>query len=56
MMEDSSQKPIDYFLNSFCIKLVTHYLIARNFAVMYLYKEIEFKPNHEVYMLFENEF
>ena len=53
MMGDSSQKGIDYFLNPFCIKLATNDLIACDFAAMYLYKEIKFKPNH-VHMLFEN--
>ena len=41
----SSQKSIDFLLNSFCIKLVTIHLSACNFAIVYLYKEIKFKPN-----------
>ena len=31
-------------LNPFCIKLVTIHLSACNFAIVYLYKEIKFKP------------
>ena len=41
----TSQKSIDFFLNSSCIKCVTFYLSVCNFAIMYLYKEIKFKPN-----------
>ena len=41
----SSQKSIDFLLNPFCIKLVTIYLSACYFAIMYLYKEIKFKTN-----------
>ena len=40
----SSQKSIDFHLNPFCIKLVTIYFSACNFAIVYLYKEIKFKP------------
>ena len=40
----SSQKSIDFRLNPFCIKRVTIYFSACNFAIMYLYKEIKFKP------------
>ena len=41
----SSQKSIDFLLNPFCIKLVTIHFSACNFAIVYLYKEIKFKPN-----------
>ena len=41
----SSQKSTDFLLNPFCLKLETIYLSACIFAVMYLYKEIKFKPN-----------
>ena len=40
----SSQKPIDFFLNPFCIKLVTFHFSPCNFAIVYLYKEIKSKP------------
>ena len=35
---------IDFLLNPFCIKFVTIYLSDCNLAIMYLYKEIKFKP------------
>ena len=41
----SSQKSIDFLLNPFCINLVTIHFSACNFAIVYLYKEIKFKPN-----------
>ena len=41
----SSQKSIDFHLNPFCIKLVTIHFSACNFASVYLYKEIKFKPS-----------
>ena len=41
----SSQKSIDFLLNPFCIKLVTIHFSACNFAIVYLNKEIKFKPN-----------
>ena len=41
----SLQKSIEFLLNPFCIKLVTIHFSACNFAIVYLYKEIEFKPN-----------
>ena len=37
-------KSIDFLLNPFCIKLVTIHLSACNFAIVYLYKEMKFKP------------
>ena len=40
----SSQQSIDFLLNPFGIKLVTIHLSACNFAIVYLYKEIKFKP------------
>ena len=40
----SSQKSIDFLLNPFCIKLVTFHFSACDFAIVYLYKEIKFKP------------
>ena len=40
----SSQKSIDLLLNPFCIKLVTFHFSACDFAIVYLYKEIKFKP------------
>ena len=40
----SSQKSIDVLLNPFCIKLVTFHFSACDFAIVYLYKEIKFKP------------
>ena len=42
---NSSQRSIDFLLNLFCIKLVTIHFSACNFAIVYLYKEIQFKPN-----------
>ena len=45
----SSQKSIDYLLNPFCIKLVTIRFSACNFAIVYLYKEIKFKPTISYY-------
>ena len=44
----SSQKSIDFLLNPFCIKLVTIQFSACNFAIVYLYKEIKFKPTISV--------
>ena len=41
---------IDFLLNPFCIKVITIYLSAGYFAVMYLYKEIKFKPNINLYL------
>ena len=41
----SPQKPIDFLPNPFCIKLVTIHFSACNFTIVYLYKEIKFKPN-----------
>ena len=41
---------IDFLLNPFCMKAITTYLSAGNFAVMYLYKEIKFKPNINLYL------
>ena len=40
----SSQKSIDLFLNPICITLVNIHFSACNFAIVYLYKEIKFKP------------
>ena len=40
----SSQNSIYFLLIPFCIKLVTIYLIACKFAVMYLYKDNKYKP------------
>ena len=40
----SSQKSIDLLLNPFSITLVTIHFSACNFAIVYLYKEIKFKP------------
>ena len=37
----SSQRSIYFLLNPFCIKLETIHLSACNFAIVYLYKEIE---------------
>ena len=44
----SSQKSIDILLNPFCIKLVTIYLSACNFAIAYLYKEIKFNSSSKL--------
>ena len=44
----SSQKSIDFLLNPFCIKLVTIHFSACNFAIVYLYKDIKFKPKRAV--------
>ena len=40
----SSQKSVDFLLNPFCIERVTIHFSACNFAIVYLYKEIKFKP------------
>ena len=40
----SSQKSIDFLLNPLCIKLVTFHFSACDFAIVYLSKEIKFKP------------
>ena len=45
----SSQKSIDFLLNPFCIKLVTIHFIVCTFAIVYLYKEIKFKPSKNVF-------
>ena len=39
-------KSIYFLLNPFCIKAVTIHLNARNFAVMYVYNKIKFKPRY----------
>ena len=44
LMGYSSQESIDFLLNPVCIKLVTIQFSACNFAIVYLYKEIKFKP------------
>ena len=44
----SSQKSIDFLLNHFCIKLVTIHFSTCNFAIVYLYKEIKFKPRDPI--------
>ena len=50
----SSQKSIDFLLNPFCIKLVTIHFSACNFAIVYLYKEIKFKPIYVKHALVAN--
>ena len=40
----NSQKLVDFLLNLFCIKRVTIHLSACNFAIVYLYNEIQVKP------------
>ena len=50
----SSQKSIDFLVNPFCIKLVTIHFSACNFAIVYLYKEIKFKPIYVKHALIAN--
>ena len=40
----NTRDTVHNLLNPFCIKFVTIYLSACNFAIMYLYEEIKFKP------------
>ena len=44
----SLQKSINFLLNPFCIKLVTIHFSACNFAILYLYKGIKFKPTQGI--------
>ena len=45
----SSQKSIYFLLSPFCIKFATIHLNACKFAIMYLYREVKFKPTeHEI--------
>ena len=49
-----SQKSIDFLLNPFCIKLVTIHFSFCKFAIVYLYKEIKFKPIYVKHALVAN--